>query len=177
MRRIFALILGGMTVLAMATPAAYADFGQSTTPCNDGTVTATPTSLWPPNHKMRAVTLKYEESGANEDNNNIIQLSVDSVTYDEFGSEHGKFRKDNPDFTGVGNKDLGIDTTDGSDPATVTIQLRSERFGHDRDGRTYTIGVTCSDLGFGTSGVPTVGDTADSNTATITVTVPHSHRR
>jgi len=164
-----AVVLGALTATAMALPAARADFGTSSVACGEGTVTYSPSNLWPPNHKMRTVTLKFEEAGTGEDNGNFIGLQVNSITYDEQGHEKGATARHSPDFTGVGNNDMGTDTVDGSDPATVTVQLRSERMGTDRDGRTYTINVTCIDFG-----EPNVTDPYNSASADLTVLVPHN---
>ena len=173
-RRIVALFVGGLMAVAFVVPA-QADFGTTSVPCGDGSVSVTPNNLWPPNHKMRTVTLSFEETGTPPavNNGNIIQLTVNSITYDEAGREHGRFAHDNPDYSGVGSQDLGFDTVDGSDPATVTIKLRSERFGHDMDGRQYTIDLTCADLGSGVTGTPYPDDGPTSQSVDLTVTVPH----
>src|SRR5690242_18756219 len=130
-QKLIAVAVGVITAAALVAPAARASFGTGSVTCGEGTVTYSPSNLWPPNHKMRTVTLSYDESGIGEDNGNTIGLQVNSVTYDEQGSEKGATARHTPDFTGVGNVGSGTDTADGSNPATVTVQLRSERMGSD----------------------------------------------
>jgi hypothetical protein len=68
-----------------------------------------------------------------------------------------------PDWSGTGS------TGTATDPrtATTTAQVRAERSGH--GARTYTIQVTCMDMG-GTS------MESSSQTVDATVTVPHDQR-
>src|SRR5581483_6171090 len=102
-RKAFAVALGVVTAFAMALPAARADFGTGSVPCGEGTVTFSPSNLWPPNHKMRTITAKFDEAGTGEDNGNFIGLQVNSITYDEQGHEKGATARHAPDFSGVGN--------------------------------------------------------------------------
>src|SRR5882672_2686228 len=116
-KKALALVLGAVTAIAMVVPAARADFGKDSVTCGEGTVSFSPKNLWPPNHKMRTVTLAFDEAGLGEDNGNFIGLQVNGVTYDEQGFEKGATKRHSPDFTGVGTNDMGTDTADGTDPA------------------------------------------------------------
>src|SRR6476646_4991725 len=102
-QKLFALVLGLLTAGALVAPAARADFGTGSVACGEGTVSINKTHLWPPNHKMRNVTLSFDEAGTGEDNGNAIGLQVDGITYDEQGSEKGATARHTPDFTGVGS--------------------------------------------------------------------------
>jgi hypothetical protein len=159
MRRIRVIAVTAVAALAVGlfgsvSQAKPFDGGSETASCSNGTVTWSPRRLWPPNHKLRDVTISF--NNANE--GDTLTLSVDSVTNSE-DPQSGSNAKHEPDVVGVPASDIGTAT---ADPATVTIQLRSERSGKSKpDGRIYTINVSCAT----TSGGP--------DTATLTVTVPH----
>lgn len=161
-----ALLLG---VLGGSSARAAFNGGTGTAACSDGTVTWSPAKLWPPNHTLRTVTISYDEA---ENDGDAIGLSVTAISSDDDGLEKGSTANNEPDFTGVGNSDSGVDSVPPSaaDPATVTVQLRSERMGKDRDGRTYTISVSCSDNGNVSLKPP------ESGSATLQVIVPHDRR-
>jgi hypothetical protein len=75
-----------------------------------------------------------------------------------------------PDWSGTGN------TASADDPgtATTTAQVRAERSGRSQAGRTYSIQVTCTDTGGNAMADPSEqGMMVQSQTVTITVTVPH----
>lgn len=80
------------------------------------TITATPTILWPPNHKMRNVLINGSIIGAPE-NASVIFTVEDEYHFVE------------PTISSFGQ----------------IIQLHAWRFGNDLDGRTYTITVTVTD--------------------------------
>jgi hypothetical protein len=161
---VVALILAGM-VMGGVSGARPFDGGTASVACGDGTVTVTPAKMWPPNHKMKDVTLTYDETSA--DDGDATGLTVTSISNEEEGTEKGSTLRHGPDDVGEGFTDSGIDTTP-SDPATVVIQLRKERLAKPKDGRTYTIEVECTDGG------AVSGGEATTDTATITVFVPHS---
>lgn len=87
-------------------------------------VAASPTVLWPPNHKMVPVTVTVEAS----DNVGVVSCRVISVTSSE------------PD-DGLGDGDTAGDIQITGD---LTLLLRAERSGKG-GGRTYTITVECQD--------------------------------
>ena len=141
--------------------------GSGSTPCNDGTVTWSPTNLWPPNHKMRTITINYTD---NDNDGDMIAITVGMISDDQSNSDgSGELNgsgqptdKQGLDWSGTGNSGMA------SDPgtATTTAQVRGERSGRDMTGRTYTIKVTCSDMG---------GSSMENEMQTVdlTVTVPH----
>lgn len=164
---VVAMVLAGMALGGVSEARPF-NGGTSTAVCGDGTVTATPGRLWPPNHKLKTVTLTYEETG---DDGDTIGLEIDAVTHDEEGSEKGSTKRHEPDF--VATFDVPSTAIDDADPSTAPptqlLQLRKERMG--KNGRTYSIDVTCTDDDAGNLGVG-----ATSDPATVTVCVPHSRR-
>ena len=69
------------------------------------------------------------------------------------------------DWSGIGNSGTAAE----GQPASATVQLRAERSGLFKQGRTYTIMVSCGEQDAGSS----VDNPAESGTASLTVTVPH----
>jgi hypothetical protein len=127
----------------------------------DGVITWTPTTIWPPNHKMQDIKISYTD---NDNDNDTIGIAVTDIT-------------NNQTTGGVeapGSGHTGTDWTPGTpgtakDPgtATTTPQVRSERSGSDGS-RIYTITVMCTESGSSESTEP------DSmGTAQLQVTVPH----
>ncbi len=99
-------------------------------------VTAGP-NLWPPNHKLRTITL----SGATDPDGNPLTWNVTGVTQDE-------------PTNGLGDGDTPIDAVLGSGPK---LQVRSERSGLG-DGRVYRIAFTVIDgKGGSCTGIAKVG--------------------
>jgi subtilisin-like proprotein convertase family protein len=92
------------------------------TPPTLGTVTASPNSLWPPNHQMVDVALAYTSGDG------CPATCVVSVTSNE-------------PVNGTGDGDTAPDWVVVS---PTLVQLRSERAGGG-SGRVYTINVTCTD--------------------------------
>lgn len=88
------------------------------------TVTATPSSIWPPNHKMKTVTL----SGATDPDGDTVTLTVTSVTQDEVVAGPGGDHAPDAELTAAGN----------------VVKVRAERDGSG-DGRVYRIGFVGSD--------------------------------
>ena len=82
------------------------------------TVTATPSILWPPNHKMVDVTI---DGSASDDTSGIVFIEI-TVT-----DEYGIYNMTVPGFGSI-------------------IQLEAWREGTDRDGRVYTITVVATDM-------------------------------
>jgi hypothetical protein len=98
--------------------------------CSVATVSATPNLLWPPNHKMRPVKVRFTKS---ENCNEPLGCKITSVTSNE------------PE-NGLGDGDTAPDWVITGD---LTVNLRAERSGTGT-GRVYTITLTCTDT-FGTS--------------------------
>ena len=112
--------------------------GNNQPPVIDG-VTADPSVLWPPNHKMRAVTVAVDVSDTNDANPTCKIMSVDSDEAAEGGGD-------------------GNTTPDWEITGDLTMNLRAERSGQG-DGRIYTMNVLCTD----SSGSPAT------TTVTVTV--------
>jgi hypothetical protein len=112
-------------------------------------LTASPASLWPPNHKMKTVTISY--NSADNFPGVSCRLSVSS-------SEPVTSKGDNtsPDWVVMNSN---------------SVQLRAERLGSG-NGRIYTITVTCTDLqGNSTSRTTTVAVQHDNSQSTQAVTI------
>jgi len=86
-------------------------------------------SLWPPNHKMKDITI----DGVTDPDSDPVTLTINGITQDEPTSGTGSGDK-SPDGNGVG---------------TNTAQIRSERAGTG-DGRVYEISFTANDGNGGT---------------------------
>ena len=107
-------------------------------PPDCSTVTASPNTLWPPNHKFVLVTI----GGATDPEGGSVTLTITGVTQDE-------------PLNGTGDGDTSPDADTG--PASNKVFLRAERAG-DRDGRVYRIAFTAADGDGGTcSGTVKVG--------------------
>ena len=136
------------------------------TACGDGTVLVSPETLWPPNHKLRTITITYVETAA-DTAPDTLSLTINSITDNELAQDPGT--SGTPDSCGPTDADWVFDSTPvtNTDPNAVatTVQVRAERCGDDKaqGGRTYTINLTCA--------------SADGSTATINVpvVVPHNH--
>jgi YVTN family beta-propeller protein len=98
--------------------------------------TASPSLLWPPNHKFVAITI----SGVVNPAPGAVTISVTSIFQDEPVQSPGSGNT-SPDATGVG---------------TSTPSVRSERDG-DRDGRVYHINFTATGASGSCTGSVTVG--------------------
>jgi hypothetical protein len=100
------------------------------------TVTPSLTELWPPNGKMKTITL----SGATDPEGGTVTIAITGVTQDEV-------------VAGPGNK-RAPDAAAG--PTSDKVKLRAERFGN-LDGRVYQISFTGTDpLGGTCTGAVTV---------------------
>jgi len=120
--------------------------GADTTPPNITRVTASPNTLWPPNHKMVNIVIKVS---TNNDSVKPLTLTA-SVTSNE-------------PQNGLGDGDMAPDwTAPVIDQANgvITLQLRAERSGNG-NGRVYTVFVTATDFSGNTS------------TASVEIIVPH----
>lgn len=144
-----ALLMGGAFPALGASKAPARTYGTSSIACNDGTVSLNPAILWPPNHKMRSVTLSYADT---DNDGDTISLSDIGVTEADAGSPGEGLGAGQPaskqgaDWSAPGNDELPAATTDPT-PYNVGIQLRAERAGTDGNGngRIYAVTVTCHD--------------------------------
>jgi uncharacterized repeat protein (TIGR01451 family) len=93
-------------------------------------------ALWPPNHKLRLITL----TGATDPDGNPVTTTVTGVTQDE-------------PLNGLGDGDTSPDASPG--PASNQVYLRAERSGLG-DGRVYRVSFTVAD----TQGGSCTGTTA-----------------
>jgi hypothetical protein len=113
-------------------------------------LTADPGTLWPPNHKLREVTV----SGATDPDGDTVTLTVTGVTQDEA-------------LNGVGDGDTSPDAAAGS--ASNKVKVRAERSGTG-DGRVYVITVSGDDGHGGTcTGTATVGVPHDQGGGSVPV--------
>ena len=166
-----AMLLVIAVVIAAFAPAganpARPQGGTGSVACNDGTVTWSPTNLWPPNHKMQTISIGYTDNDNDGDMTGVMvgMISDNQSSADGSNELRGSGQptdKQGLDWSGTGNMAMG------SDPgtATTTAQVRAERSGRDKSGRVYTIAVMCSDMGGSNMEM-------EMQTVNITVTVPH----
>ena len=107
-------------------------------------------NLWPPNHKLRLITL----TGATDPDGDPVTLTVTGVTQDE-------------PLNGLGDGDTSPDATPG--PASNQVNLRAERSGTG-DGRVYRISFTGSDgRGGACAGTALVGVPHDQGKGSVPV--------
>lgn len=120
---------GTYTVTYTATNGFFTTSVDRTVVVADGTAPSiqgfslTPSSIWPPNHKMIDVTLTYIVSDASH-----TAECTPSVTSSEA-----------PNATGSGHTAADTRVIDAT-----RVQVRSERSGETRD-RVYTVTLTCGD--------------------------------
>ena len=113
---------------------AIVHFVPANSPPDCSGVTVSPSLLWPPNHKLRAVTL----SGATDPDGDSVAVTVGAVTSED--SPGGAARPGTADWAPAGRPDQ--------------VLLRAERRG--AGGRTYRIAFSASDGSDSCSGVATV---------------------
>ncbi len=155
--------------LAAASQADH-NFGSSTMACGNGDlrVTASPTTLWPPDHKMVPVTFSLTESPSDSDGGTLsIQImNITTNQTDEDGAGQPTVQQ-GPDWSPSAPGTAQTATEPG--PATVTEMIRAERNGLDplKSGRQYMVTVACKEtMAFVTE---------EMGMATFTITVPHDH--
>jgi hypothetical protein len=178
-----ALLAGASTVALIAAAPSFAANRNSGTSApvacaGDVSVTVSPTTIWPPNHKFVPLTITATDTeGQNEvlPETGCFSVAVDSVTSDEEGPGQVTNGCGAPDPTqGLDEMwnptpTVGDESSDGS-VANKNAVVRAERCGGGT-GRTYTITVTCVDEGIAVvNGTCTGGTTG---MATLTVFVPH----
>ena len=108
---------------------------EDTTAPDIHSVTASPDTLGPPNHKMRSVTVSVDVSDICDDD---VTCEITTVGSNEL-----------VDANGSGNTEIDWEIT-----GALTLDLRAERSGNG-DGRVYTITVVCTD-DFGNTTTDTV---------------------
>jgi len=101
--------------------------------CSGAIASANP--IWPPNHKMRDITIK----AVTDPNGDDITITIDGIFQDEK----------------VSGKGSGNSSPDGAGVGTDTAQIRAEKSGKG-DGRVYHIEFTADDGELACSGVVTV---------------------
>lgn len=172
-----ALIGAALAIPASAAPHANRGVGGGGSACSnafgtaDGTVTASTYSLWPPNHKMHTVTVSYtapSDLPGDKSSITITGIIDDQANADGSAEAQGSGAPTDVqglDWDGIGNSG----TADEGSPASADVQLRAERSGLFKSGRTYTIMVSCGEQEGGSG----VDNPAESGTASVKVTVPH----
>jgi hypothetical protein len=161
--------VGLIAAMAIAVPVLAGDKnkGETTVACGDnGTIVASPTVLWPPNHKEVDITFVYTDDDS--DGSGDVSLEIIQNTHDEV--------VDDEELNGSGNTPFATDSlggasTDSDGETTVVGYARSERSGTG-DGRVYEFDyVAQADMGLdGCESDPmTAGDG-------IIVSVPHDCR-
>lgn len=171
-----ALALGALVMIPAHAASRVGVSGAGSTTCGDGTVTWNPTTLWPPNHKMQTVSITYTAPATTPadpqlDTTKITVTGIvdNQANTDGTGEAPGSGAPTDVqglDWSGIGNN---ASSAEGS-PATTSVQVRSERSGLFKSGRTYTITVMCSES---TAGAPMSTDPNGNGMATLNVTVPH----
>ena len=167
-------MLAGFSAATLLTGMTFAHAGngpkgEGNQDCGSGyTITWSPTSVFPPNHKYVDGTLTYTSPKASDN----LSLSIGVITDDEMTD-------DGQELNGTGNTPIdstGSGTSTGKDgvqSVSLPFQIRAERAGGG-DGRTYSIPFTAA-ASAATSSVPVVGNPGDENqcSGTATVDVPH----
>lgn len=133
-----------------------------------GTITYTgPLKLWPPNHKYATATV----AATDEDPGDDVTLTT-TGTHDQYDGETGE------ELNGSGNTSDDITPAAqtevmGTGSATQTFQVRAERSGTRREGRTYTI---TADALFSDSDGDGSSEDATMCHTTFEIVVPHDMR-
>src|SRR5579864_8808159 len=136
------IVIAAAVLIFTAAPYAHAkgdhaDSGQTTVFCSDGSITYSPTTLWPPDHKLVPIAISFAQPCDDGPGNapgsvcgtGSISITVNSITSSEDPEGNGCGKPDpkqGPDFTGV-----GLTNTVQNEPATVTVtpSVRAERCG------------------------------------------------
>src|SRR5215469_14537393 len=115
-------------VVVAAAPVAFAHGkpqqqpNQLSTACGDGTVLVSPENLWPPNHKLRTITITYVET-ASDTAPDTLSLTINSITDNELAQDPGT--SGTPDSCGPNDDDWVFDSTPvtSTDGSTDTIDV------------------------------------------------------
>jgi hypothetical protein len=168
-------LIGGVAAfLLVLAPNAFAKHsssgGTAQVSCGDGLVTYTPIMLWPPNHKMTTIDISFAEPHPED----IADTGSETLGIQVTGISSNQDAEDAAANAGCGREtgagdDWVFDSTPISGPAnddtatvSTSVQVAAERCAKIKLSRVYTINVTCSD------------SDGTTNTAALTVTVPHS---
>ncbi len=173
------LVLASVGFAADLAAKKIKDSGSATVGCltgdtgnPSGTVTISPTIMWPPNHKPRAINLSLSLDTPPSVPPEDVSLTVDSVVSDQQVTDdvghHGCGKKTAKQGSDVPTNlpttitgPLSLTT----DALTTSFLLRAERC-RKIGGRTYTVSVTCCRV------VSNVNAFCDASSETLTVTVP-----
>lgn len=151
--------LGAAALLLLGISPSFArDFGMGTVTCSDMTIAYSPTTIWPPNHKWRTISIQATDADNETNPTESYSIQVADIISNQNEAKGEGCGRINDDFTSIGNGAAGNDPT----PIQTTVRVRGERCGRLGD-RVYDIKVTCTD-----AAAPN-GDTVD-----LFVTVPHS---
>ena len=132
-----------------------------------GTITYVgPEKLWPPNHKYNNATVTATDEDAD-----------DAVTLTTTGT-HDQFDEEGNEVVGSGNTDQDIEPAaqtevSGTGSASQNFQVRAERSGTRKEGRTYTI---TADAVFTDSDEDGSSDEMTPCHGEFTIVVPHDMR-
>ena len=126
------------------------------------TVSATPSSLWPPKHKYRMISLPVSATDVCDASVSVSAVVVSSEPDDANGVGDGKTTGDIKVTTSGGTVLLSSNASPAVsfDPINDQLEVRAERNGRG-PGRIYTITVTATD------------DSGNQATSTTTVVVSH----
>jgi hypothetical protein len=165
-----------LSVLAMLAPtggqaARDHTFGDDGVACGDnGTITWTPTTLWPPNHKLHDITFTYSDPDGGD-----VTLAITAKL-------HSDVLGDGTELRGSGNTPAVTDQSGGAASDTdgsvdVVGTARGERSGQSIGGRTYAYEYVASNDSDG-NGLEDDGCASDTDDDSddLTVTVPHDCR-
>jgi hypothetical protein len=129
--------IGLIAATAIAVPGLAGDKnkGETTVACgNNGTITASPTTLWPPNHKDVPILFTYTDDDS--DGTSDVSLEIIATPHNEI--------VEGEEINGTGNTPAATDSlggaaTDSDGSVDVTGSARAERSGHlnDAGGRVY----------------------------------------
>jgi hypothetical protein len=148
-------LIGGVAAfLLVLTPNAFAKHSggrNATVDCGDGVITYSPSTLWPPNHKMQQIGISFAETETPD--GDTLGLQVTGITSNQQTEDDNGGAGCGP-VTAIQGPDFVFDSTpvtgtagDDVDPVTTSVQVRAERCAKDKTARIYTIDVTCSDEG------------------------------
>lgn len=150
------LIGGVVAFLLVLTPSAFAKHSsgdrQATVDCGDGVITYSPSTLWPPNHKMQDISISFAETET-PDSDTLGLLVTDITSSQQAEDDAGgagcgaASATQGPDFVIDDPAGVTGPAGDDVDEVTTSVHLRAERCAKDKTPRLYTIDVTCSDEG------------------------------